>query len=222
MAGIKPKGRVCSKWSANLAYAIGLITTDGCLYNDGRHISLTTTDREQASNFKVCLGLKVRIGKYLPVVNKKEAYRVQFGDVLFYRFLLSLGLTPAKSKTIKKVYIPDQYFFDFLRGCFDGDGSFYSYWDPRWKSSYMFYTCFVSASLGYTEWLRERICHFLDIMGHIAKSKKGEGNYYYQLKYAKADSLKLLRKIYYAQENICLSRKRLKINKSLGIIGEQI
>ena len=45
-------------------------------------------------------------------------------------------------KKLKSVVMPKKYFFDFLRGHFDGDGSFYSYWDKRWKSSYMFYVSF--------------------------------------------------------------------------------
>ena len=42
--GPKPKGKVKINWSANFAYAIGLLVTDGCLYNDKRHMSLTTKD----------------------------------------------------------------------------------------------------------------------------------------------------------------------------------
>ena len=43
-----------------------------------------------------------------------------------------------------------------------------------------------------------------------------------QLKYAKADSLKLLRKMYYSRNAVSLSRKRLKIQKMLAIVGEQL
>jgi len=47
MAGIKPKEQVNRKWSPDLAYAIGLLTTDGCLANDGKHFDLTSKDMEQ-------------------------------------------------------------------------------------------------------------------------------------------------------------------------------
>ena len=47
---------------------------------------------------------------------------IQFGDRIFYDFLISLGITPAKSKTIASLKIPEKYFADFLRGCIDGDG----------------------------------------------------------------------------------------------------
>ncbi len=145
--------------------------------------------------------------------------RVQFSDVLFYKFLLSIGLTPNKTKTIAKVDIPEKYFFDFLRGSFDGDGCTYSYFDPRWKSSFMFYTTFVSASKKHILWLQDEIDKRLSMRGHITKGKNSP---VFQLKYAKVDSLKLLRKLYPNKKVICLSRKRLKIEKMLSIVGEQL
>ncbi len=213
--GIKPKGKVKIKWSPHFAYAIGLITTDGCLYNDGRHISLTTKDIEQARNFKKCLGISVKIGTKTNGMKSGICYYVQFGDVRFYRFLVSLGLTPAKSKTIGKIFIPRKYFFDFLRGSFDGDGTFYSYWDKRWKSSFMFYTEFVSASKKHIYWLRGEVSKRLHIQGHVTKTNTHD---FYHLKYAKSDSKKILRKMYYSKSVICLSRKRLKIKKVLAMI----
>ena len=158
----------------------------------------------------------MKIGKKASVsVQEKKYYHVQFGDVLFYRFLQDIGLTPAKSRTMGALKISDQYFFDFLRGYFDGDGTFYSYFDPRWRSSFMFYTVFVSASTSHIRWLRSEIQRHLGIRGHVTgKEMKGAA---YQLKYAKAESLQLLPKMYYDNRAICLSRKRLKIEKAIGI-----
>lgn len=211
--GTKPQGKVRIKWSPNFAYAIGLITTDGCLSSDKRHVTLVSKDKEQIDNFIKCLNIDNKIGNHYSG-NDKPAFRIQFGDVLFFDFLLSIGLTPHKSKTLQSVNIPKKYFFDFLRGCFDGDGSSYSYWDPRWKNSFMFYTTFISASKEHIVWLQDRIRKFLSISGHITKSIN---NSTYQLKYAKAESLKLFPKMYYDKDVICLFRKRLKIEKAFEI-----
>ena len=179
-------GKVTIVWSSKLAYAVGLLATDGCLYNDKLHMSLTTKDLEQAENFKKCLGIGVKIGlKGSGSSKEKKYYHVQFGDVLFYRFLLSVGLTPAKSKTIGKVAVPEEYFFDFLRGCFDGDGSFYSYWDPRWRSSHMFYVIFASASKAHIDWLQDELCRRIGVTGHVTKDAQGST---LQLKYAKREA----------------------------------
>jgi len=215
--GPKPRQLISEKWTANLAYAIGLLAADGCLSPPGHLIDLTSKDREQLENFCRCVGVGFNITRKKSG-DGREYLRVQFKSVLFYNFLLSIGLTPAKSKTLGPLKIPGKYFFDFLRGSFDGDGCTYSYFDPRWRSSFMFYTTFVSASEEHILWLRLEIFKRLNIRGHIT----GGGKTVFQLKYAKSDSLKLLRKIYYQKKLVSLSRKHLKIQRMLAIVGERL
>lgn len=195
------------------------MTTDGNLSPDGRHFDFTSQDIEQLYNFMRCLGIKNKIGYKFSGSTKSKIARIQFGDVNFYRFLLSIGLMPKKSKILGGLDIPDRYFFDFLRGHHDGDGTFHSYFDPRWKSSYMFYTIFISASKEHILWLQDKIFKFLKIRGHITKSFFDSC---FNLKYAKTESLKLLPKMYYHNKVICLSRKRKKIEKALAVINQKI
>jgi hypothetical protein len=115
--------------------------------------------------------------------------------------------------------IPEEYFFDFLRGHFDGDGTFYSYSDPRWRSSYMFYTVFISASQKHVLWLRKKIFELIGVKGHLTKNGKTP---IYEVRYAKAESLQLLPKLYYNREVVCLSRKRKKIEKALAVEGKRL
>jgi hypothetical protein len=75
------------------------MASDGCLQRDGRHLDLTSVDRDQLLTFCKALGRDIYIG------TKKSgsmtpAYRIQFSDVAFYDFLVDIGLTPAKSHTI--------------------------------------------------------------------------------------------------------------------------
>lgn len=199
---------------------MGLFATDGCLYNDGRHLDFTSKDKEQITNFKKCFGLKIGVSYKTSGYSRKLCPRLQFGDVILYSFFTSIGLTPNKSKTIGKLMIPKKYFFDFLRGHHDGDGSFYSYWDPRWKSSFMYYLVFISASRMHVEWLRESLEMILGVRGHVTGAgKKGTA---YQLKYAKREARSILRKMYYKKNITCLSRKRLKIERALGIVGQSL
>ncbi|HXK40677.1 MAG TPA: LAGLIDADG family homing endonuclease [Candidatus Paceibacterota bacterium] len=214
MAGIKPKCRVDTSWRPELAYAIGLITTDGNLSKDGRHIELTSNDKDQLENFLNCLKIKVKIGYKTSGYTHKKCTRVQFGDINFYRFLTSIGLMPNKTKVVGKLAIPNGYFFDFLRGHFDGDGTFYSYFDPRWRSSFMFYTVFLSASENHILWIRDKMKSLVGINGHLDMDKKNKRRVY-QLKYAKSESLVILSKMYYNLNVICLKRKRVKVEKAL-------
>ncbi|MBI4079940.1 hypothetical protein HY414_01800 [Candidatus Kaiserbacteria bacterium] len=216
--GFNAKRRIDTAWSPKLAYAVGLLATDGCLSPPGHLIDLTSKDLEQLENYRRCLGVELNVTSKNGG-NGKTYPRIQFKNVLFYKFLLSIGLTPAKSKTLGPLKIPGKYFFDFLRGVFDGDGCTYSYWDPRWKSSYMYYVCFASASYPFVQWLQITIERYLSIRGHVTHSRET----LFQLKYAKSDGLKILRRIYLgAQRGTYLSRKRLKIERMLAIVGEQL
>src|SRR3989338_983895 len=187
--GPKPKGQVAIAWSPQFAYAIGLLTADGCLLNDGRHIDFTSKDYEQVATFKECLKLKVKIGTKLSGIGNKYN-RIQFGDVLFYAFLISIGISPAKSKTISSVRVPDKYFVDFLRGYFDGDGTSYSFYDAVFPKSYRFYISFMSASPKFIHWLREKLTDMAHVKGHIGHDLKTD---YIQLKYAKKEAVILSR-----------------------------
>ncbi len=139
---------------------------------------------------------------------------MQFGDVIFYKFLLSLGLTPAKSKTLRALKIPQKYFFDFLRGSFDGDGSLYAYWDKRWRSSFLFYLTFNSGSLDHLVWLRKKLKKLIGIKGQLSNCSYGR---LYQLKYAKKEARIILNKIYYSPKVPKLERKFKKVYSVLNI-----
>lgn len=214
--GPKAEGKVRIKWSYKFAYAIGLLVTDGNLSKNGRHISFVSKDLEQIDNFMDCLGIKVKIGTNYSSYMRKESWRIQFGDVLFYKWLVGIGIVPKKSKILSEIAIPKKYFMDFLRGCFDGDGCSYSYWDSRWKSSYMFYVSLASGSLSFLTWIKKTLQDQFVIRGHITKARKSET---YQLKYSKHEAIKLVMKFYQVKTKPCLQRKRLKISQSFDIMG---
>ncbi len=125
-------------WSPDTAYAIGLITTDGNLSPDGRHFDFTSKDRDLVQTLKKCLGLINRIG-----TKKNSAgqvyFRIQFGSVIFYKWLVNIGLMPNKSKRLKSLKILKHVFFDFLRGHLDGDRSIKRYNDPVYPKSIRLY-----------------------------------------------------------------------------------
>ncbi len=217
---MKPTKFTIIRWSPDLAYAIGLIVADGNLSKDGRHINFTSKDLDLALTFKSVLNLDNKISLKARGGEKDKKYHfVQFGSVKLYQFLLKIGLMPNKSKIIKDINIPKKYYSYFLRGHFDGDGSFYSYFDKRWKSSFLFYVVFMSASKQHILWLREMNNKLYSVTGHIAKNKNSS---VYQLRYGKREGLILLRAIYLDAKENFLKRKLLKIRLALDIIGESL
>ena len=211
---MKPLGKVKIGWSANFAYAIGLIATDGNLSSDGRHISFTSKDFDGVNLYKNCLGLKNVIGKKSRSSDSdKKYYVVQFGDVNFYRFLLSLGLTANKSKTIGKLKVPRKYFYHFLRGCFDGDGNINEFKHPESRHLQLRIRLF-SASKKFVGWIRENTIKN-GIKGYYGST--GKKRSVFVLEFAKADSIKLLNLIYRGNNGIFLERKYLVAKKYLRV-----
>ena len=213
---MRPKRVEAIKWSSCLTYAVGLLAADGGLSVDGRHIDFTSKDVQLLKTFKKCLGLKNKIGFKSSGFLKKKYPHVQFGDIILYKWLLKIGLTPRKSKTIGELKIPDKYFFDFLRGFFDGDGSCYSYWDSRWASSFMFYISFTSGSLCCLKWIRSKLKKLLKINGHIKSGTRS-----WQLNYAKKESRVLISKIYNGKNIPHLKRKYEKLKRILDIDNKE-
>jgi len=106
---MKPKRKQKIEWSPELAYATGLITTDGNLSVDGRDMALISKDIQLLKTFKRILNLKNKISsKKSGYTGRKDCYIVQFGDIILYKWLQKIGLTPNKSKTISKLRVPNK------------------------------------------------------------------------------------------------------------------
>lgn len=196
-------------WSSSLAYAVGLITTDGNLSSDKRHITFTSTDKKLVKSIKQCLNKSNRITINSPSsLSKKKVYRTQLGDVKLYNWLNSIGVNRNKSLTLKPLKIPDQYFRDFLRGHLDGDGSIIHYKDrylAKVRSKYVYdrlFVYFISASERHIKWLRSKIFNILKIKGSISKTRGVN-----RIKFSTKEAKILLNWIYYTKDIPCLARK---------------
>jgi len=202
----------------NLWYLVGLITTDGCLSSDGRHINITSKDHGFLKKLKNSLGLINKIG----VKNKNkinEAYYLDFSNRNLYEFLLSIGLTPCKSLIQDKVNVPDGFFCDFLRGLIDGDGSIGSWIHPSNKrEQWSLRIC--SPSLSFMEWLEKNIEQILRVKGRIHRDKRKKPRVdLFVLKYGKVAARVILNRCYY-KDSLGLDRKaKLAKECSLSCIG---
>lgn len=126
------------EWSPDFAYVIGLVATDGNLRRDANEVKFYSTDHELTENYCRALGLRpddispddwdnpdaVQVHVYHDTRHKeyKPQFHVVFSDYIYRAKLEDIGLTPNKSNTLNPLAIPDEYFRDFLRAVFDGDG----------------------------------------------------------------------------------------------------
>lgn len=201
-------------WTHDLAYAIGLLASDGNLSSDGRHINLTSLDREITEYARAILAIDNAIGRKARGGSmEKKYYVLQFGSKQFYSFLQRIGLTPAKSKTLGPVNIPKQFFADFMRGCFDGDGNISEAIHPQSKLLQLRLRI-SSASPAFLRWLLAEHGRLWHIKGGwiYSDKKKSVGS----LCFGKRDSVNILRRMYKHKSEFYLRRKYRVAAKYLG------
>ena len=209
----KPRGRYRVRrtpawnWTPEIAYAVGLVATDRNLSPSGRHVSVSSAEREVLQTFLRCVDRKAKIG-HVKGSYGTHGLRVQIGDVGLYRWLQSIGLTPRKSLTLGPIDAPDTVLGHLLRGLLDGDGSIIDCtYDGTGKAKGRRYRTllvrFNTASRDHAEWIRRRISKRYGLHGGLWCE---DGMF--QLTYAKRASRRLLPFLYPAADVPCILRKR--------------
>jgi hypothetical protein len=126
-----------SKWSASMAWVLGFIYTDGCLYSGKskrqkkfltERIDLSQSEPEILEKIKFLMRSNQRI-VHQKVFNKNgkvtDGYHLVFWSKQIISDLKKIGLTPRKSLTMTFPDVPQDYVWHFIRGCWDGDGCIY-------------------------------------------------------------------------------------------------
>ncbi|MEX2012181.1 MAG: hypothetical protein WD970_00275 [Patescibacteria group bacterium] len=212
--GRKKLSKVNVRWSEQFAYAIGLITTDGNLSPDLRHINFTSKDLELVKKFKSALMLSNKIGnKSRGGEQEKKYYVIQFGDVNFFNYLLRIGLTPAKSLTLEKIRIPDNFFCHFLRGCIDGDGNVSVVYHPESKHPQLRLRIY-SSSPTFLSWMHATIKMLFDVSGGWIDTRNYRN--ICTLVFAKHDARTILTQVYKTNSQYRLERKYVIARPFLG------
>ena len=190
-----------------------MIATDGNLGRDGRHLTVTSKDLDLPEAIRNCLGVRPAI-RYYRNGPERFCYRLQWSDRTRHAWLSAIGLTPAKSLTLNRLAIPESYFADFFRGRIDGDGSILTYVDRynTVKKPTCVYTrlypSLVSASPQFLHWIRATMHTLTGASGDIKCFHVPRRTDIWRLRYAKRESLALLRWMYHGPDLPSLGRKR--------------
>jgi len=176
---------------ADLWYLVGLITSDGYLSKDGRHIDITSKEYDFLQNIVNRLKLN---NKVTPKTSGSggTAYRIQIANQNFYDFLLSIELMPNKSLVLRDIDVLQQYFIDFLRGVIDGDGSIRQWVHPS-NAGKQWSLRIYSSSKIFIVWLRQQIEVLLNARGKLYEDEKTT----HTLKYGKMAAREILSECYY-------------------------
>jgi len=183
---------------------VGLITSDGNLAKDGRHIDITSKDYGFLQDIKDSFGITNRIGTKYNII-KQKSFHIQIANRNFYDFLLSVGLMPHKSLSLEDLKVPPQYFYDFLRGLIDGDGCIRGWVHPSNKREQWSLRIY-SGSAKFLEWLRAAIKADLKATGRLHRNN--DSGTCYVLKFGKMAARDILRQCYYPG-SFSLTRKNI-------------
>jgi predicted DNA-binding protein YlxM (UPF0122 family) len=118
-----------SNWSPDMAWVLGLLFADGNMEKSNPVFRLSQRSPDglqKALNLMRSSHMISTQGKrsYKGVISGK-IYSFKVWNKKLYSDLLNLGLTPAKSTEMKFPEVPQEYMNHFIRGLYDGDGSFY-------------------------------------------------------------------------------------------------
>ncbi|MBI4166840.1 MAG: LAGLIDADG family homing endonuclease [Acidobacteria bacterium] len=107
-----------------MAYVLGLFATDGAVGKN--RAVLTSTDLELVEKTKALMRTDHPIRVVSPRgISRKIQYRLDVSSSVFVAGLEKHGIVATKSLTLRFPQMPDDCIRHFLRGCWDGDGSFY-------------------------------------------------------------------------------------------------
>jgi len=129
LSEFRVRGDAFDVYTPNMAYALGLFYTDGCLSRlktgGSWNIGFSNTDYETVVWWHNFVGSQTVISTTRRN-SRKVAYQSQCrSDVLGGR-LLALGILPRKSwQDLHIPVMPPECLSSFLRGVFDGDGSIF-------------------------------------------------------------------------------------------------
>lgn len=226
-------------WSPEMAYVLGIIYTDGHI-NPGRlrdplykttstssRLTITQKEPELLEKVLQLMGCTSTLHKrkrreYNGNV-AGEVYYFHIHSETFYEELIKLGVTANKSKVLTFPEMPDTYIRHFIRGCWDGDGSFYF-------SGGKLQASFVSGSKEFIEGLNKELFlagivksskerkhgSFSKVPLAVHKSKKSNS---YSIKLTTNANMEIFYKLLYdgVEESMYLTRKYNIVMKGLGL-----
>lgn len=195
-----------------MSYVLGYIVADGCIYKrkdrkDSYILNITSKDRDHL------VSINKSLHSDYPISIKYNSQRmphsqIQISNLEICKDLMNLGILPRKTIHLEPISAPDKYFFDFVRGFFDGDGSVYIY---IVNGVSQIKVNFVSTSYSFLDNFNSHLCRDLGISQksiHRLLPKDDRRLIKYSIDFYISDCEKLAKYLYENDPALYLTRKR--------------
>jgi len=190
---------IFKEWTKKSAYLVGLILTDGNVTE--RELSIVSKDIELLEKAREAMSSEHPIS---PVTNQ-DMFRLRIGNKSMIADLKVIGITERKSKTVTLPKVPDNLFFDFLRGYLDGDGMLIH------KPNKALVLKLSTGSPYILDDISKTITRLLEIDYHRPKTqtqkRRETFSTWYELTYCGLSASKICVAMYEHSDNLFLSRK---------------
>lgn len=203
------------KEDATSFYLLGAYMTDGNIINSygSRTARFAVKDQSWVENIRDVVSPKRPV-----YFTKNGLYQLNLNGQILVDWFIKWGCVPNKSLTLSLTKpIPDEYFYDFLRGVIDGDGSILIINDKSQGRNYTKPTIMIySASKPFIKYIHETIIRFgfkayVHLIIRKAKTIKGrpvKESSCWRLYITGKEAKRILQCMYGKEHKIYLKRKR--------------
>jgi hypothetical protein len=196
----------------NKAYILGLLFSDGHMYERRKQIRLKMADKELLESVLSAMKYDRPLLCEKGYGNHQDAWSLIICNPKMYEDLINIGLLPRKTyeSTFPVDFISDENMSHFIRGFFDGDGSIGSY---KHIGGYLYYCASITKSKS----ILNPMVQFLYSKGIVlnANNDKRKDSRIGTCRVRSIDGLIKLYDFMYSgvEDSICLQRKYSKFKE---------
>jgi hypothetical protein len=186
-------------FSSNMAYILGLWWSDGSICPSPTTKELYEFNITLLNEQELLEQINLELGSNIPlkIHNKTGANVLKIFSTTLCQTIIDLGGMQNKSLLIGWPKIPKEYYKDFIRGYFDGDGGICQ------KTKGTFVSYFVSGSLDFIIELQNKIYEIdNNICGYLSTIKNT-----HRLNLNQRETIELAQLLYYKQDIFYIKRK---------------
>lgn len=207
--------------SSNMAWLMGFIAADGTIRKDSNEIkiSLALKDKEILDKIKEVLELETEVKTY-QTTNGYDACTIAWTCEQHKKDLAKYNIVPQKTFILTPPFELDkQYYIDYIRGYFDGDGSIdlIKNSNGRGNGNIRWQVC--SATEEIIKFIINTLYEQYNIpkVSVLADSSKNRQNILYYCQYSSSASRQIY-KILYTENSLFLKRKKDKFEEVINLI----
>lgn len=204
--------------NSNMAYILGLLASEGNIAMKENCISLEL----HAKDCEILEKIKMEVAssrdiKYYTNSRGSELCKFQVWSSEWKKDLAVYNIIPNKTfNLLPPTFLDTQYYIDYIRGYFDGDGSI-------WHHDYSNYFEITGASKPIINWIREILANQYGVTNpQLRIEQLDSGVKMYKTSYGGKEKFQKIYDILYTPNSLYLQRKKEKFETLLGFPRDSI